>query len=175
MTPTPNVPTACTAPGPEKTRVDGVACVESAAAEARRADEIDPGDDIGRHLAEIIADDRRAAGESAAGELGVSGAGLEIGHVAGRGLHPQHDSVVEHVFIIQVGLAPDAALDPLASPDGDSRANREARPIIGRDFGCAGAERRISRRSGRQISGGGGRGLEANRGRTDATRREDKR
>src|SRR6202167_1413127 len=106
-------------------RVDRVACIESAAAEARRADEIDAGDDVGGQLAEIIPDDRRAAGESAAGRLRESATRLEIGHIASRRLHAQHDSVVEDVFISQVGLAADAALDPLATRDGNPRADRE--------------------------------------------------
>ena len=88
-------------------------------------------------------------------------------HIAGRGLNPHHDAVVEHMFVTQVGLAADPALDPLASPDRDARPDRKSRPIIRRDVGCAGAERRISRRSGRQISGGGRPGLEASRSRTD--------
>src|SRR5271168_1091872 len=147
--------------------VDRVACVESAAAEPRRADEIDPSDHVRGHLAEIIPDDRRAAGESPAGKLREPGVRLEIGHVTGRGLHPKHDPVVEDMFIIEVGFAPDAALDPLAPPDRDPRAYREACPIIGRGVGSTGTERRITRRRGRKISGGAGRGLQENRGCTD--------
>src|SRR3984885_13782820 len=147
--------------------VDRVAWVESAAAEAGRADEIDPSDHIRGHLAEIIPNYRRAAGESAARELRKSGGRLQIGHVAGRGLHPKHDPIVEDMFIIEVGFAPDAALDPLAPPYGDACANRKAGPIIGRGLGPTGTERRITRRRGRKISGGGGRGLQENRGCTD--------
>jgi hypothetical protein len=153
--------------GTREDRVDRVACVESAAAEAGRADEIDPGDDVGGQLAEIIPDDRRAAGESAAGKLRESATRLEIGHIPSRRLHPQHDAIVEDMFISQVGLAADAALDPLASRDGDPRADRKARPVIRRGVGCAGVKRRITRRRGRKIGGGGGRGLQENHGCTD--------
>src|SRR3984957_7377807 len=147
--------------------VDGVAGVESARVEARRADEIDPGDNVRGHLAEIIPDDRGTAGESATRELRISGARLQIGHVTGRGLHPKHDPIVEDTFIIEIGFAPDAALDPLAPPYGDACANRKAGPIIGRGVGRAVAERRITRRRGRKISGGDGRGLDENRRCTD--------
>ena len=153
---------------PREHAVDGVARVESAAVETRRPDEIDPGYHVGRHLAEIVPDDRRTAGESAAGELRVPRARLQERHIAGRGLHPHHDPVVEHVLIGQVGLAADAALDPLASPDRDPCANRKSCPIVRRRLGRAGAERRVIRRGGRQISGGGGRGREANRSHADA-------
>ena len=111
--------------------VEGIAGVERADAEPGRADEVDPGHDVGGHLAEIVSDDRRGAGEGAAGKLGKSWTGLEERHVAGRSLHAQHDPVVEHMLIGQVGLAANAALDPLPSPDGDPRANGKTAPGSG--------------------------------------------
>ena len=69
------------------------------------------------------------------------------------------------MLITQVGLAADPALDPLAAPDRNARADGKTGPRIGRGVGGARAKRRIARGSGRQVGRSGGPGQQANRGR----------
>src|SRR5208282_3639210 len=149
--------------GAGKDTVDRVSGIERSPAEARRPHEVDPSDDIGRHLAEIVSYDGRAAGKSVAGELGEPRVRPGERHVAGRALHPHHETVIEHMFVGEVGLAAEPALHPLASPGRDARPDRKARPIIGRDVSCVGVESRIAGRRAREVSRSRGPNLKGRR------------
>ncbi len=157
----PTVPTAWTAPGPEKTVLTAS---RGCRAELGRPGEVEADDDIGGQLSHPVADHRFAAGEGGSGELGEAARGRpEEGRVAAGGAHAEDDAIVEGMVVADVAVAAEPALDAFAAPGRDAGAGIEAGPGIRRGRERGFRQRRIGRRPVGQV-GGGSRATRAKRG-----------